>query len=264
MNRSRLRLIQGSVLAVGAPLGWLLIRMAAGSSLSAELIGNPGLYLYLLLATAVVFAGFGFVLGKREDELIDLNRKLDEVAVTDALTGLRNARYYHARLDEQQATTERTGRPFAVGVIDLDHFKSVNDRYGHIAGDIVLMQTARAIAANARKGETVARVGGEEFALLLPGSTCQAAKEAAERVRKAIEKLEITIPQEENVTLSVTASAGVASTAELPGLSARELFMAADEALYKAKEEGRNRTCAALGEGESGFSCSNGPSPHLP
>ncbi len=264
MTRARTRVLQGSALAVGAPLGWLLLRMAAGSTVPAELAGSPGLYLYLLFATGAVFAGFGFILGRREDELEDLNRKLDEVAVTDALTGLRNAKYYHARLDEQQATTERTGRPFAVGVIDLDHFKSVNDRYGHIAGDLVLMQTARTIAANTRKGETVARVGGEEFALLLPGSTRRTATEAAERIRKAIESMEITLPHEEGATLRITASAGIASTAELSGLSARELFMAADEALYKAKDEGRNRTCAATGEGESGFSCSNGPSPHLP
>jgi diguanylate cyclase (GGDEF)-like protein len=235
-------------LAVGAPAGWLLIRLLEGVPLLAELEGNPALYIYMFAGTAIAFGTFGLLLGEREARVIASNERLAEVAVTDSLTGLRTARYLHARLEEAGAA--RTGRPLAIAVIDLDHFKAVNDRYGHPVGDRVLVNAAAAIAATTREGETEARVGGEEFALLLPDNTGRQAWSAAERVRRAIGRCET--PLELGEPLRVTASAGVASTAELPGVSVQELYRAADGALYAAKAEGRNRTVVAAARRDPG------------
>lgn len=243
------RMLQGIALSFGAPAGWLVIVWISGDSISGEIARHPALFAYMLFATMLAFSAFGYMIGRSEERLIAINQRLDEIAVTDSLTGLRNARFYHARLEEAEAEHARTGRPYAVAVIDLDHFKRINDQYGHMAGDIVLASVADAIGGTTRHSETEARIGGEEFALLLPGASGADGLEAAERVRKAIEAKETRIPSADGeITLRVTASVGVASSADLPGLSSRELYMAADEALYRAKDAGRNRTAVATGE----------------
>ncbi|HEX6306644.1 MAG TPA: GGDEF domain-containing protein [Longimicrobiales bacterium] len=251
MRRANWRALQGFALALGAPLGWLTIQALRGRSPAAELAASPGIYLYMLLGTMLVVGFFGLVLGEHEDRVLASNRRLEHLAITDPLTGLRNARYFHARLDEEQAERARTGEPLAVAVLDVDHFKDVNDRYGHLVGDDVLANVAREISAVTRQAETAARVGGEEFALLLPGSGTDEALEAVERVRAAIAAAATPVPGTEGRerTVRVTASAGVASTADLPGLTALELYGAADTALYRAKEEGRNRTIIAVADG---------------
>lgn len=242
MRRGLVRGMQGVILAQGAPLGWLLIRWMQGSPPAADLASASALYLYMLLGSSAVLAGAGALIGIREAHLLSLNDRLQELSITDALTGLRNARYFHARLDEEMAEHARTGRPLAVVVIDIDHFKNVNDTYGHAVGDDVLANTATAIASVTRQGETAARLGGEEFGLLLPGSTGPTASEAAERARRAIA---LTATSINGDSIRITASAGVASTAELGDVDAQRLTRAADDALYAAKAAGRNRTIVA-------------------
>jgi diguanylate cyclase (GGDEF)-like protein len=241
-NRAAVRALQAAAMAVGAPFGWLLIRTAGGAAPLAELAAHPGLYTYMLLGTAVVFGLFGFVLGQREDRMAGINAELETLSVTDALTGVRNARYFHTRLAEELARSRRSGEPLGLAVFDLDHFKRVNDEYGHLAGDDVLIAVARALASVTRQGETSARVGGEEFALLLPGSDVYAAYDAAERVRTAIEATRTPVAGKR---LRITVSAGVASTAALPHATSVQLYRAADDALYAAKRAGRNRTVQA-------------------
>lgn len=238
MTRGVSRALQGAALAVGAPLGWLAIRVLDGAAVAAELAENEPLYLYMLFGSMCAFGVFGLLLGERE-------ARLEDLAVTDSLTGLRNARYFHTRLAEEHAESERTGQPLAVVVLDLDHFKPVNDRYGHLVGNEVLIGAARAIESNTRQGETSARVGGEEFALLLPNSAAEEAEEAAERVRGAIAGVETRVTGLDAGTIRITASAGVATSAELPGATGRELYRAADDALYRAKAAGRDRTVTA-------------------
>ena len=229
-------------MAVGAPLGWLLIQAVRGVHPLVELREHPVLLLYLLVATMIVFALFGRALGEQEDRLLRANRNLEQLAITDALTGLHNARYFHARMAEEEAEHKRTGAPLAIVIIDLDHFKRVNDTYGHLTGDDVLSAAARALESVTRHGETVARVGGEEFGLLLPGSTSVAALEVAERAREAIRSARVPVPDVPGKFVTVTASAGVASTSDMPGAGAEELLRAADEMLYAAKQEGRDRS----------------------
>lgn len=243
MKRAGVRALQGMAMAPGAPLGWLLIRSMNGVAPAAEFAAEPGLYIYMTIGTLVIFALFGFTLGEREDRLERSNRALEDLAITDALTGLRNRRYFHARLDEEQAEHCRTGAPLALVIVDLDYFKGVNDKYGHVVGDSVLITVARAISSVTRQGETEARVGGEEFALLLPGSDAAAGRDAAERVRKAIAAAETRLRG--GSAIRITASAGVASTAEMPDATSTDLYRAADRALYAAKAAGRNRTVVA-------------------
>jgi diguanylate cyclase (GGDEF)-like protein len=226
-------------LALGAPIGWLLIRWFEGHSPLDEIGAHPDLYLYLLVGTACAFGAFGAAIGWHEDKLENANRDLMRLSLTDDLTGLRNARYFRIRLREELARAVRQKEPIAVAIIDLDHFKMVNDRYGHPVGDELLARIGDALDAATRRGETSARVGGEEFAFLLPGSDGRSAARAAERMRKAIAS--VVLKGDDGEEISVTASAGVASTAENEVDDDTALYARADEALYQAKQRGRDR-----------------------
>jgi diguanylate cyclase (GGDEF)-like protein len=236
-RRIWIRAIQGAILSVGAPLGWLVVRSFSGVHPWTELIAFPGLYLYMLTTTMIAFAIFGGFVGLREE-------RLKETSVTDPVTGLKNIRYFLARLEEASAESQRLGQPLAVAVVDFDSFKSVNDSYGHPVGDIVLAETAQSMTSVVRRADTVARMGGEEFALILPGKTGEEAKSVGERVRRAICQTSVPLPDGRG-EVKVTASVGVASTAELAGAGLDALYAAADAALYRAKGEGRNRVVLA-------------------
>jgi diguanylate cyclase (GGDEF)-like protein/PAS domain S-box-containing protein len=157
---------------------------------------------------------------------------LSQQASTDAVTGIANYRTFHTRLHSEVERARRYDRALSLVVLDLDHFKSVNDAHGHQVGDQVLTEVARRLGANARDGELVARIGGEEFAWLMPETTGDDAFQAAERVRRAIEREPYA-----NVG-QLTLSAGVCTIE--PECDADELFRRADAALYVAKDRGRN------------------------
>jgi two-component system cell cycle response regulator len=167
---------------------------------------------------------------------------LRRLATRDELTGLANRREYDRILSEEEERARRFGHPLALVIVDLDRFKAVNDSHGHGAGDAVLREAARRVAASIRTVDRAARIGGEEFALILVQTDGAAALEVARRAIVAVGRGPIDAGG--GLMLKVTASAGVA---ELPadGASAAELFAAADRALYAAKERGRNRAVAA-------------------
>lgn len=175
-------------------------------------------------------------------ELEEAYAELDRQAHTDALTGLANRRHFMKTLARELERSERYGHRLSVVVLDLDRFKSVNDSYGHPAGDEVLRSAARALESVCREVDLPARTGGEEMALLLPETDREGARIVAERVRTRIERTEHTSPGGDD--FGVTASMGVAAA----GASARtpeQLLQRADEALYRAKEKGRNRVVVA-------------------
>jgi two-component system, cell cycle response regulator len=173
-----------------------------------------------------------------QDELAHANDELRRVAVTDALTGLHNRRNVEALLHEMFEHSVRLHEPLACAMFDLDHFKSVNDTYGHQAGDAVLQQLAGILKASAREIDKVGRYGGEEFILLLPGTVLDAAVTFAERTRQQVESHTFTF---EGGSIRRTMSCGVAAFPH-PRIGHREaLVKAADDALYVAKELGRNR-----------------------
>jgi diguanylate cyclase (GGDEF)-like protein len=158
---------------------------------------------------------------------------LTQRAMSDGLTGLLNRRAFDERLRAEAARAVAEGRPLSVALLDLDHFKAVNDRHGHPAGDRVLVQTAACLRAVSRFGDHVARVGGEEFAWILPNTDAAAAIGAAERVRRAMAAVDF------GDVGPATLSIGVCELA-VAGDAGR-LYELADVALYRAKAAGRDR-----------------------
>jgi two-component system cell cycle response regulator len=177
-------------------------------------------------------------LEERERELLEVNERLRHMSQTDGLTGLDNRRHLNDRLEEMFQHAQRLAEPFSCVMCDLDHFKSVNDTYGHQAGDEVLKQLSAILKEEAREIDRVGRYGGEEFMVLLPGTVLDAAVTFAERVRKRIEGHTFSFP---GGSLSRTASFGVSGWPHPKIKACDSLVRAADDALYVAKEMGRNR-----------------------
>ena len=177
-------------------------------------------------------------LEKKTNQLAEANTQLLRVSQTDGLTGLANRRHLEERLDEMFEHSMRLNEPFSLVMTDIDKFKSVNDSYGHQAGDAVLKQFARILENEAREIDRVGRYGGEEFVMLLPGTVLDAGVTFAERVRKAVEAHTFTF---EGGTLKRTASFGVAGWPHPAVTHCEALVKTADDALYVAKEMGRNR-----------------------
>ncbi len=170
---------------------------------------------------------------------------LTDLATTDALTGLHNRRAFRTSLARDLAHAERGGSPLALMIMDLDHCKSINDEYGHLGGDAVLRHVGALLQRELRADDMAARLGGEEFGVLLPGAGRDAGLGLAERLRQVIARMP-TKYQERSV--SVTASFGVVAYPE-HGLTAGELVERADDALYDAKRTGRNRVCTPAATG---------------
>jgi diguanylate cyclase (GGDEF)-like protein len=167
----------------------------------------------------------------------DLYEDAQRLATTDALTGLLNRRALLEIIERERVRSDRHGFPFSLMLLDLDHFKNINDERGHSAGDAALKGIARTLSSVARRTDFVARWGGEEFVVALPQTFEAGARVAAERVRRAI--AEATHPMPSGLPLRVTASVGV-SSAEAPWKT-EKLIAAADAAMYAAKARGRNR-----------------------
>jgi len=169
--------------------------------------------------------------------MVTANAKLAEMAAKDPLTGLYNGRAFYALCDSAHKQAQRSQSPFAMLFIDLDHFKSINDGYGHEAGDIVLKGVGAMLMETARQSDVVGRIGGEEFSVLLPHTDQEGALNMAEKVRAEIESL---MPDIGERKLKVTASIGVAWSGTA-NMSIAAVQKQADEAMYEAKKSGRNR-----------------------
>jgi diguanylate cyclase (GGDEF)-like protein len=174
---------------------------------------------------------------RRTRELEALNQRLEELATTDSLTGVHNRRAFEERLSEELARAGRTNSPLSLIIMDLDHFKGINDRFGHAVGDEVLKDFVQTLSPLLRASDPLFRIGGEEFVILLPGSEAAAAQELAHRIRATIAARRLPSDRGE---VRYTVSIGIASLAQT-GPAAEDLLRAADRALYRAKETGRNR-----------------------
>ena len=178
---------------------------------------------------------------KREADL--LRAAVDEdlrLAAIDPLTELYNRRYAMAHLAKISSRAARTGHGFAVMVADLDLFKAINDRFGHAAGDAVLVEVARRLTDNLRGNDLIARVGGEEFLIAMPDTDLQEARIAAERLCRVMDSQPITLPTGQSVR--VTLSIGVSIGGGEQGVDVvASLIDQADRALYDSKSEGRNQ-----------------------
>lgn len=172
-----------------------------------------------------------------------MNRRLRELSNTDPLTGIANRRYFVERCEAELARVVRQGGGLALGMVDVDHFKQVNDVHGHQVGDAGLVAVARALQQGVRRYDLVARLGGEEFALLLPEADVFGARSVIERCRRAIGAIELPVDREPR---RMTASAGIAGYPTEGVSKLDDLIRAADEALFEAKRDGRDRVREAV------------------
>jgi diguanylate cyclase (GGDEF)-like protein len=233
--------LEGALLGLGAPLGWIAVEWMRGRPPLATIGAEPMLIVYLLSTTTLAFVLFGWLAGAREQRLLEATRRLDELTITDALTGLRNRRYFMERLEQALALAERGAEPVSIALVDLDRFKRINDGAGHWTGDEALRAAAAAMTAVVRRGEVVARVGGDELAVLLPCADRIQGQRAAERVRAAIAGARV---RSDGGPIRLTASVGVACSSDIDRPTVRRLYSAADAALYRAKDLGRDRVVA--------------------
>ena len=171
---------------------------------------------------------------ERTDELRRANEKLVQLARHDALTGLANRLYANERLREEFLRMKRTGCCYSVLMIDVDHFKRINDSYGHLTGDRMLRAIASTLRQSSRESDFVARFGGEEFLVILPNTTTEGAACVAEKIRAAIADLHVGEVGRISVSIGVATASGADNTEE-------EAVQQADQNLYRAKLKGRNR-----------------------
>lgn len=181
---------------------------------------------------------FYWLVGKVGQRLDEDQQRLQELADRDGLTGLLNHRMHYQRLENELARSRRSGKPLSLLLLDIDHFKLVNDRYGHLGGDQALKTLSDLVMTICRAMDSACRYGGEEITVILPDTDADAAMIAAERLRQIIERHSFDLEGSKNV--HITVSIGVATSSEQLA-SAAELTTEADRAMYRAKEQGRNR-----------------------
>ncbi|MDX8511604.1 GGDEF domain-containing protein [Mesorhizobium captivum] len=213
---------------------------------------NKLLFLTGALLAAALFFGTFFIYplirgqvreeGKLRAMTVSLSARsqtLEQAALTDGLTGMQNRRYFDDALREYLDEFGRIDKPVGLMILDLDHFKQVNDTHGHDVGDAVLRAVAQCVRGMTRYHDVVARLGGEEFAVVTPNMDAELLARFAERIRKAIANMSILSG---NVRLKVTTSVGLAVWDRKE--SAEDFYRRADRQLYEAKKQGRNRVCA--------------------
>jgi diguanylate cyclase (GGDEF)-like protein len=191
------------------------------------------------LDNALVYASLERKVAERTHQLALANRRLELLSTTDPVTGLANRRRLEEVLTAQWQKAARSGRPLALAMVDIDHFKAYNDHYGHAAGDRCLQAVAAELSRNVRDADLPARYGGEEFVVVMPDTDASTALQLAERVRAAIANL--AEPHRLVPDRIVTVSIGVATTVPVPDDLVETLLERADAELYRAKLAGRNR-----------------------
>jgi len=223
-------------LLMAMPIGLKVIGLMPGMS--------PARFLFPMVPMALMMFLLEWNLTRNLHENHVQRKKLEDLAIQDPLTGLNNRRYFMMSASEHLRLANRNGHPLCILMVDLDHFKRINDTFGHGTGDQVIRLAADVLRHELRASDILARFGGEEFIACLPETGLEAAGVAAERIRSNLEGSSLAAAQGEGAVLRVTASLGIATRAGSESLE--ELIERADQALYEAKHGGRNRvTCAA-------------------
>ncbi len=260
-----------SIRLVGVTLGMTVVALllrtvhasldpAAYADFFQASLGNGLTYMAAFLFP--LGAGFGFLLANLERS----SRRLEQMATHDALTGCANRTLFDAMLRTTLEQSRRDGTPASLLMLDLDHFKDVNDRHGHLTGDAVLRACAQALKARLRASDVLARLGGEEFAVVLARSTRADALRVAEDLRQAVAGLDLgaIAATSDGSPWHITVSLGAATLPGGTAVAPDEFYGQADRALYDAKRQGRNRTVHATQAGEaSADEPRSGPIEHI-
>lgn len=222
-------------------LGGMLYFIIAYRLVSPDIFTLLGMFPLIGISVSAFYFSFsqenmGYRLFEANESLKEKNKQLEEVALHDSLTGFHNRHYLDEFLEHQIALFNRRSNPFSIIFTDLDHFKSINDEFGHTAGDRVLQDFAEIIRRGSRDADIAFRYGGEEFLLIVTEAGLDEAAEIAERIRELTEQHSFY-----EIDRQVTASFGIAEVH--PGDDMNSLIKRADEYLYKAKNSGRNRCC---------------------
>ena len=208
-----------------------------------EKIARKTLYegiIIVFVAGAILFAFFYWLIGQIGQRIEQNEKKLHDIATHDGLTGLYNHKFFYTLLENEIIRAERYQHHTSLLLLDIDHFKNVNDTYGHRSGDMILSGLSKRLMSRIRTTDSVCRYGGEEITIILPETDIMIAKQIAENLRVLIEHEPFEI--EDNQHIKVTVSIGV-SVYPQHATKASTLVSVADTALYKAKENGRNCVC---------------------
>lgn len=231
-----------TLVALGVTMAWL--RHSRPSRFDAHVdAANFLIAAVMLPATSVLASKLGALRSRlcaQRNELTEALATIQELAIRDELTGLVNRRHAQQLLEDEARRSERSAEPFSIALIDLDHFKRINDVHGHAGGDAVLKAFADEARHTVRACDVIARWGGEEFLLIMPATDARSALLAVERVRRRVEQLHVL---DGAIGSGITLSAGVAE--HLAGERVADVLARADEALYRAKGTGRNRVIVA-------------------
>ena len=224
------------------PMRILVVELAIAAACYAAVLivldpGSIGATRWLIVVT--MLTGVGGLISRLQARVDELVARLSDTARRDPLTGLLNRRGFEERLEAELARATRSERPVGLIVGDLDYFKAVNDQLGHPAGDAVLLRVAKLLASICRRGDTVARLGGEEFVFIVADADSDAAFDLAERAREKVERAFA------DALVPLTVSFGAVSF-PVDGTTAETLIATADQALYLAKHGGRNRSERAI------------------
>jgi len=232
----------GLLLGIVAPIGAFLIRYFAFSDVhaapAADLAVHRFFYIYQLVGTCLVFVVAGWFAGIRAEQLAEAESFYHALSEHDALTGLYNARAFRSRYGRLLERAARTAAPVSLLLVDVDHLKQINDRYGHTTGNKVLMHVANALREAKRAEDSAARWGGDEFAILLEGADSASAQRVAEDVLARVRAKSVSF------TRGLTATVTIGICTAHHATSDSDLFTEADRALYGAKREGRDRFAA--------------------
>jgi diguanylate cyclase (GGDEF)-like protein len=229
----------GLLLATLAPIGAFVTRVSLFASVRraplADLRANRFFYLYQLVGSCAVFAVAGYVAGGRAERLRRAEAFYQTLSEHDPLTGLFNERAFRNRYERATERAVRTGQPLSLLLIDVDHLKKINDRFGHGAGNEALLHIANALRVAKRSDDAAARWGGDEFAILLEGGDASAARRVSNNVLARVRSAVLSVQSEE---LPVTVTIGACTAARMKDRD--DLFGAADKALYDGKHAGRD------------------------